>query len=239
MRSRLQKLGEKIAAHVEKLGHRAFTDSAPVLEAELAARSGQGWRGKHTLILNREAGSMFFLGEIYIDMALPPSEAVTAHCGSCTACIDVCPTQAIIAPHKLDARRCISYLTIEHAGSIPVELRPLIGNRIYGCDDCQLICPWNKFAQRSALPDFDERQGLTGQQLVTLLAWTEAQFLSYTEGSAIRRIGHERWLRNIAVAMGNALRVGCDDGIRAALQARLGGESTLVKEHVEWALLDI
>ena len=236
MRSRLQKLGEKIAAHVEKLGHRAFTDSAPVLEAELAARSGQGWRGKHTLILNREAGSMFFLGEIYIDMALPPSEAVTAHCGSCTACIDVCPTQAIIAPHKLDARRCISYLTIEHAGSIPVELRPLIGNRIYGCDDCQLICPWNKFAQRSALPDFDERQGLTGQQLVTLFAWTEAQFLSYTEGSAIRRIGHERWLRNIAVAMGNALRAGCDDGIRAALEARLGQGSTLVQEHVEWAL---
>ena len=236
MRSRLQKLGEKIAAHVEKLGHRAFTDSAPVLEAELALRAGQGWRGKHTLILNREAGSMFFLGEIYIDMALPPSEAVTAHCGSCTACIDVCPTQAIIAPHKLDARRCISYLTIEHAGSIPVELRPLIGNRIYGCDDCQLICPWNKFAQRSALPDFDERQGLTGQQLVTLFAWTEAQFLSYTEGSAIRRIGHERWLRNIAVAMGNALRAGCDDGIRGALEARLGQVSTLVQEHVEWAL---
>ena len=236
MRSRLQKLGEKIAAHVEKLGHRAFTDSAPVLEAELAARSGQGWRGKHTLILNREAGSMFFLGEIYIDMALPPSEAVTAHCGSCTACIDVCPTQAIIAPHKLDARRCISYLTIEHAGSIPVELRPLIGNRIYGCDDCQLICPWNKFAQRSALPDFDERRGVTGQQLVTLFAWTEEEFLRNTEGSAIRRIGHERWLRNIAVAMGNALRAGCDDGIRAALEARLGHESELVKEHVQWAL---
>ena len=236
MRSRLQKLGEKIAAHVEKLGHRAFTDSAPVLEAELAARSGQGWRGKHTLILNREAGSMFFLGEIYIDMALPHSSPVTAHCGSCTACIDICPTQAIIAPYKLDARRCISYLTIEHAGSIPVELRPLIGNRIYGCDDCQLICPWNKFAQRSALPDFDERRGLTGQQLVTLFAWTEAQFLSYTEGSAIRRIGHERWLRNIAVAMGNALRAGCDDGIRTALQSRTGHESELVQEHIQWAL---
>ena len=236
MRNRLQKLGEKIAAEVETLGHRAFTDSAPVLEAELAARSGQGWRGKHTLVLNREAGSMFFLGEIYIDMALPPSEPGTAHCGSCNACIEVCPTQAIIAPHKLDARRCISYLTIEHAGSIPVELRTLIGNRIYGCDDCQLICPWNKFAQRSALPDFDERQGLTGQQLVTLFAWTEEEFLSNTEGSAIRRIGHERWLRNIAVAMGNALRAGCDDGIRAALQARLGSESALVREHVKWAL---
>ena len=236
MRNRLQKLGEKIAAHVEKLGHRAFTDSAPVLEAELAARSGQGWRGKHTLVLNREAGSMFFLGEIYIDMALPPTEPVTAHCGSCNACIDICPTRAIIAPHKLDARRCISYLTIEHAGAIPIELRSLIGNRIYGCDDCQLICPWNKFAQRSALPDFDERDGLTGQQLVTLFAWTEQEFLKFTEGSAIRRIGHERWLRNIAVAMGNALRAGCDGGIRVALQARLTDKSALVQEHVKWAL---
>ena len=236
MRSRLQKLGEKIATQVETLGHRAFTDSAPVLEAELAARSGQGWRGKHTLILNREAGSMFFLGEIYIDMALPPSKPVTAHCGSCSACIDVCPTQAIIAPYQLDARRCISYLTIEHAGAIPVELRPLIGNRIYGCDDCQLICPWNKFAQRSVLPDFDERQGLTAQQLVTLFAWTEDEFLRFTEGSAIRRIGHERWLRNIAVAMGNALRAGCDDGIRTVLQARLDQSSPLVQEHVVWAL---
>ena len=236
MRGRLQKLGEKIAAHVDKLGHRAFTASAPVLEAELAARSGQGWRGKHTLILNRDAGSMFFLGEIYIDMDLPTSKTVSAHCGSCTACIDVCPTQAIIAPHKLDARRGISYLTIEHAGAIPLELRSLIGNRIYGCDDCQLICPWNKFAQRSALPDFDERHGLTGQQLVTLFAWTKEEFLRNTEGSAIRRIGHERWLRNIAVAMGNALRAGCDDGIRTALQSRLGSESALVREHVEWAL---
>ncbi len=236
MRGRLQKLGEKIAAQVGTLGHRAFTDSAPVLEAELALRAGQGWRGKHTLVLNREAGSMFFLGEIYIDMALPPSVPVTAHCGSCSACIDVCPTQAIIAPHILDARRCISYLTIEHAGAIPLELRPLMGNRIYGCDDCQLICPWNKFAQRSALPDFDERQGLTGQQLVTLFAWSEAEFLSFTEGSAIRRIGHERWLRNIAVAMGNALRAGYDGGIRTALQMRLGCESALLQEHIEWAL---
>ena len=236
MRARLQKLGERIAAHVEKLGHRAFTDSAPVLEAELAARSGQGWRGKHTLLLNREAGSMFFLGEIYVDLALPHSAPVTAHCGSCNACIDVCPTQAIIAPHKLDARRCISYLTIEHAGPIPMALRPLIGNRIYGCDDCQLICPWNKFAQRSALPDFDERQGLTGQQLVTLFAWTETDFLRYTEGSPIRRIGHERWLRNIALAMGNALRAGHDSGIRQALMARQGHASEVVKEQVAWAL---
>jgi len=236
MRSRLQMLGEKIAARVEQLGFRAFTDSAPVLEAELAQRAGLGWRGKHTLILNRDAGSMFFLGEIYINMALPHSEPVSAHCGSCNACIDVCPTQAIIAPHKLDARRCISYLTIEHAGAIPLELRPLIGNRIYGCDDCQLICPWNKFAQRNALPDFDERRGLTGQQLVTLFAWTEEEFLRHTEGSAIRRIGHERWLRNIAVAMGNAIRVGRDDGIQAALQARRTYESELVREHVLWAL---
>ena len=236
MRSRLQKLGERIAAHVDTLGHRAFTDSAPVLEAELAARSGQGWRGKHTLLLNREAGSMFFLGEIYVDLALPQSVPVSAHCGSCSACIDVCPTQAIIAPHQLDARRCISYLTIEHAGPIPLEFRALMGNRIYGCDDCQLICPWNKFAQRSALPDFDERQGLTGQQLVTLFAWTEEEFLRHTEGSAIRRIGHARWLRNIALAMGNALRAGHDSGIRQALLARQGHASEVVREQISWAL---
>ena len=238
LRARLQKLSERIAAHVGPLGHRVFTDSAPVLEAELAARSGQGWRGKHTLLLNREAGSMFFLGEIYIDIALPPSAPVTPHCGSCRACIDVCPTQAIIAPYKLDARRCISYLTIEYAGPIPLEFRHVIGNRIYGCDDCQLICPWNKFAQRSALPDFDERKGLSGQQLVTLFAWSEADFLRFTEGSPIRRIGHERWLRNIAVAMGNALRAGVADaaGLRVALQERAVHASALVGEHIAWAL---
>ena len=238
MRTRLQKLAEQIAGHVQPLGHRAFTDSAPVLEAELASRSGQGWRGKHTLLLNREAGSMFFLGEIYVDVALPASEPVTPHCGSCSACIDICPTQAIVAPHRLDARRCISYLTIEHAGAIPLELRPLIGNRIYGCDDCQLACPWNKFAQRSALPDFDERAGLSGQQLVTLFAWTEEEFLRFTEGSPIRRIGHERWLRNIAVSMGNAIRAGADgEGVlRAALLARRDHASEVVREHVEWAL---
>ena len=239
VRRRLQELGERIAAHVKPLGHRAFTDSAPVLEAELAARSGQGWRGKHTLILNREAGSMFFLGEIYVDLALPASAPVTAHCGSCSACIDICPTQAIIAPHKLDARRCISYLTIEHDGPIPLELRALIGNRIYGCDDCQLVCPWNKFAQRSALPDFDERAGLTGQQLVTLFAWTEAAFLKFTEGSPIRRIGHARWLRNIAVAMGNALRtLTVEEGasIRQALEARRVEAMPLLREHIDWAL---
>ncbi len=239
LRARLQKLSERIAEQISPLGYRVFTDSAPVLEAELASRSGQGWRGKHTLVLNREAGSMFFLGEIYLDIALPHSEPVTAHCGSCSACIDICPTQAIIAPHKLDARRCISYLTIEHAGSIPLELRPLIGNRIYGCDDCQLICPWNKFAQRSALPDFDERAGLSGQQLGTLFAWTEDDFLKLTEGSPIRRIGHERWLRNIAVALGNARRVAAQTdltAVDATLQTRTHHPSELVREHVMWAL---
>ena len=239
LRARLQKLSERIAAHISPLGYRVFTDSAPVLEAELASRSGQGWRGKHTLVLNRDAGSMFFLGEIYLDIALPHSEPVTAHCGSCSACIDICPTQAIIAPHKLDARRCISYLTIEHAGSIPLELRPLIGNRIYGCDDCQLICPWNKFAKRSALPDFDERAGLSGQQLSTLFAWTEDDFLKFTEGSPIRRIGHERWLRNIAVALGNARRTATDIDlpvVDATLQTRVHHASELVREHVAWAL---
>jgi epoxyqueuosine reductase len=244
LRARLQQLSERIALHVGPFGHRAFTDSAPVLEAELAARSGQGWRGKHTLLLSREAGSMFFLGEIYVDLVLPPTEAVTGHCGSCSACITACPTQAIVAPHRLDARRCISYLTIEHAGAIPLELRPLIGNRIYGCDDCQLVCPWNKYAQRNALPDFDERAGLTGQQLTTLWGWSEAEFLRHTEGSAIRRIGHERWLRNLAVAMGNALRSAGADALgaaeraalRAALQSRLPAASALLQEHVQWAL---
>ena len=243
LRARLQKLSERIAEHISPLGYRVFTDSAPVLEAELAARSGQGWRGKHTLVLSRDAGSMFFLGEIYLDIALPPSEPVTPHCGSCSACIDICPTRAILAPHKLDARRCISYLTIEHAGAIPLDLRPLIGNRIYGCDDCQLICPWNKFAQRSTLPDFDERQGLTGQQLSTLFAWTEEDFLKFTEGSPIRRIGHERWLRNIAIALGNARRTAIQSDIpsdvsamNATLQTRAHHPSALVREHVAWAL---
>ncbi len=242
MRQRLQKLALQLADAVGPMGHRVFTDSAPVLEAELAARSGQGWRGKHTLLLNREAGSMFFLGEIYVDVALPPSEPITPHCGTCSACIDICPTQAIVAPHRLDARRCISYLTIEHAGPIPLALRPLMGNRIYGCDDCQLVCPWNKFAQRSALPDFDERAGLSGQELVTLFEWSEADFLAMTEGSAIRRIGHERWLRNIAVAMGNALRASSTTdpqaalAIRTSLQLRQPGSSPLVAEHIDWAL---
>lgn len=235
MRGRLQRLADRVAETVGPFGHRVFTDSAPVLEAELASRSGQGWRGKHTLVLDREAGSMFFLGEIYVDMALPASAPVSAHCGSCTACIEVCPTRAIVAPYRLDARRCISYLTIEHAGPIPLELRPLIGNRIYGCDDCQLICPWNKFAKKSALPDFDARDGLGGRQLGELFAWSEEDFLRYTEGSAIRRIGHERWLRNIAVALGNALRAGRREA-RAALATRRDDPSALVREHVEWAL---
>ncbi len=240
LRGRLQKLADRIMAEMGPMGHRVFTDSAPVLEAELASRSGQGWRGKHTLLLNREGGSMFFLGEIYLDIALPPSEPVTDHCGACSACIDVCPTQAILGPQRLDARRCISYLTIEHAGAIPEELRPLMGNRIYGCDDCQLVCPWNKFAQVSRLPDFDEREGMSGATLIALFAWSEDGFLHYTEGSPIRRIGHERWLRNIAVALGNALRLLGPNPERgplvAALQARAAHPSAVVREHVAWAL---
>ena len=236
LRRRLQMLAERMTAEWGPFGYRVFTDSAPVLEVELAARSGQGWRGKHTLLLSREAGSMFFLGEIYVDLPLCPTEPAAGHCGRCQACIDVCPTRAIVAPYRLDARRCISYLTIEHAGSIPLELRVLMGNRIYGCDDCQLICPWNKFAQRSVLPDFDERDGLTGNQLVALFGWTEEEFMRYTEGGPIRRIGHERWLRNIAVAMGNALRARASEPMRDALAARATHPSALVREHVLWAL---
>jgi epoxyqueuosine reductase len=236
LRSRLQKLADRIAVEVGPFGHRVFTDSAPVLEAELARRSGQGWRGKHTLILNREGGSMFFLGEIYVDLPLPASKSVTEHCGACSACVTACPTQAIVAPYRLDARRCISYLTIEHAGPIPEDLRPLMGNRIYGCDDCQLACPWNKFALRSPLPDFDPREGLTGATLVQLFAWSEDEFLRRTEGSPIRRIGHARWQRNIAVAMGNALRRHDDVAMRAALSAQAGHPDPVVREHVAWAL---
>ena len=236
VRQRLHKLGARVQAGLGPLGFRAFTDSAPVLEAELAVRSGQGWRGKHTLVLDREGGSMFFLGELFLDVALPPTAPVEAHCGSCNACIAVCPTQAIVAPYRLDARRCISYLTIEHSGPIPLELRPLMGNRIYGCDDCQLACPWNKFARRSALADFDPRDGLQGEQLAALFSWSEAEFLARTEGSAIRRIGHERWLRNLAVALGNALRLRPDPALVRVLRARLEHPSTLVREHVVWAL---
>jgi len=236
LRSRLQALADRIAQHIGPFGHRVFTDSAPVLEVELAARSGLGWRGKHTLALSRDAGSMFFLGEVFVDLALPPTAAVQAHCGTCSACIDVCPTRAIIAPYRLDARRCISYLTIEHEGAIPLDLRPLIGNRIYGCDDCQLVCPWNKYAQRSTLPDFDERQGLDDATLLALWAWSEAEFLQRTEGSAVRRIGWQRWRRNLAVAMGNALHVGDDAAMRLALTQAQATADALVQEHIDWAL---
>ncbi len=236
MRIRLQRLADMITQRIGPFGYRVFTDSAPVLEAELAVRSGQGWRGKHTLVLDRDSGSMFFLGEIFVDIALPTSEPVSEHCGICTACIGICPTQAILAPYKLDARRCISYLTIEHEGAIPVELRPLMGNRIYGCDDCQLICPWNKFARRSELPDFAERAGMTGVHLTTLFGWTEAEFLFNTQGSAIRRIGHVRWLRNVAIAIGNALRTQDDQLLVDALLQRMDHPNALVREHVTWAL---
>lgn len=236
LRQRLQRLADRLAAAVGPFGHRVFTDSAPVLEVELASRSGIGWRGKHTLTLHREGGSMFFLGEIYVDLALPVTTPVDGHCGTCSACIDVCPTRAIVAPYRLDARRCISYLTIEHDGPIPLELRAAIGNRIYGCDDCQLACPWNKYAQRSTLPDFDVREPLASATLLELWRWDEAEFLRRTEGSAMRRIGHARWQRNLAVAMGNALRAGVDGGIRAALEASRGQGSALLREHVDWAL---
>ncbi|WP_425260690.1 tRNA epoxyqueuosine(34) reductase QueG [Rubrivivax sp. RP6-9] len=236
LRQRLQTLAERLAAVVGPLGHRVFTDSAPVLEVELATRSGPGWRGKHTLALHRDAGSMFFLGELFVDLPLPLTAATSAHCGSCTACIDACPTQAIVAPYRLDARRCISYLTIEHDGPIPEALRPAMGNRIYGCDDCQLVCPWNRHAQRTALPDFDEREGLGGSTLLALWAWDEATFLRRTEGSAIRRIGHQRWQRNLAVALGNALRAHDDAAVRAALHGARAAATPLVQEHIDWAL---
>ncbi len=236
LRARLQQLAERLEAEVGPFGHRVFTDSAPVLEVELAARSGIGWRGKHTLALSRDGGSMFFLGEIFVDLALPPTPAADAHCGSCKACIDVCPTQAIIAPYRLDARRCISYLTIEHEGPIPVELRAAMGNRIYGCDDCQLVCPWNKYAQRAVLADFDSREAFTGPTLLGLWAWSEAEFLQRTEGSAIRRAGYERWQRNLAVALGNALHARDDAEMRRALQSRREQATPLVQEHIDWAL---
>jgi epoxyqueuosine reductase len=236
LRARLQRLADRIAGEIGPFGHRAFTDSAPVLEVELAARSGLGWRGKHTLALHRDAGSMFFLGELFVDLELPATAPVEAHCGTCRACIDVCPTQAIVAPYRLDARRCISYLTIEHEGPIPLELRAPIGNRIYGCDDCQLACPWNKYAQRSRLPDFDVREDVDNPTLQQLWDWDEAEFLRRSEGSAIRRIGWQRWRRNLAVGLGNALRASGDGAIRQALCAAREGEDALVREHIDWAL---
>jgi epoxyqueuosine reductase len=236
LRQRLQRLADRLAAEVGPFGHRVFTDSAPVLEVELATRSGLGWRGKHTLALRRDGGSMAFLGEIYVDLALPVTAPASAHCGHCSACLDVCPTGAIVAPYRLDARRCISYLTIEHDGPIPVEWRAAIGNRVYGCDDCQLVCPWNKYARRSALPDFDERHGLGAASLCTLWGWTEADFLARTEGSAIRRIGWRRWRRNLAVALGNAWRETGDAALRDALVGARDGADALVREHIDWAL---
>ncbi|MDR2207850.1 MAG: tRNA epoxyqueuosine(34) reductase QueG [Azoarcus sp.] len=238
VRSRLQKLAERIT-RVVPASTRVFTDSAPVFETEFAQCSGLGWRGKHTLLVARDtgskpsSGSCFFIGEIFIDLPLPVDAPVSSHCGRCTACLDACPTGAIIAPYRLDARRCISYLTIEHPGSIPEPLRPLLGNRIYGCDDCQIVCPWNRRCPRSVEKDFTVRNGLDCATLVSLFAWDEAEFLQRTAGSPIRRIGHERWLRNIAVAIGNAPR---SPEHLAALHARAGDASDLVREHVHWAL---
>ena len=241
MRAKLQELSDLVSQKIGEFGYRAFVDSAPVMEVELAKKSGIGWRGKHTLALNRNGGSMFFLGEILIDLPLPVDSPIDSNCGSCQACIDICPTKAILGPYRLDARRCISYLTIEHPGAIPVELRSSMGNRIYGCDDCQLACPWNKFAQAARVIDFEERHQLGSRQLVELFAWTEEEFMKKHEGSAIRRIGYERWMRNIAVAMGNALRNKNTDQdqreqISQALRAQLPNSSALVKEHIEWAL---
>ncbi|MCX8085868.1 MAG: tRNA epoxyqueuosine(34) reductase QueG [Rhodocyclaceae bacterium] len=233
LRARLEKLAARIAAEVGDFAYRAFVDSAPVLEVEIAKNAGLGWRGKHTLLLSREAGSWFFLGELFVSLPLPPDAPVSAHCGRCRACLDACPTGAFLAPYRLDARRCISYLTIEHAGSIPEALRPLIGNRIYGCDDCQLVCPWNREAPTTREADFLPRQGLERARLVELFAWSEAEFNDRLAGSAIRRIGHERWLRNIAVALGNAAP---SAEAKAALQSRLDHPSPLVREHVAWAL---
>jgi epoxyqueuosine reductase len=233
LRAKLQRLAVRIRGEVGEFGYRVFTDSAPVLEVALAANSGLGWRGKHTLLLTRDHGSWFFLGELYTDLPLPVTPAQSAHCGNCIACIDICPTGAIVAPYELDARRCISYLTIEHTGSIPEDLRPLIGNRIYGCDDCQLVCPWNKHAQVSAEPGFAVRHGLDDADLTALFAWTESEFDARTAGSAIRRLGYERWSRNLAVGLGNAPP---DRAIVTALEARANDPSPLVREHVAWAL---
>jgi epoxyqueuosine reductase len=233
LRTRLQKLADRIAGEVGDFGYRVFTDSAPVMEVALAQNAGLGWRGKHTLLLSREAGSWFFLGEIFVALPLPPDAPVSAHCGACTACLDVCPTGAFLGPYRLDARRCISYLTIELKGSIPEELRPLLGNRIYGCDDCQLVCPWNRFAPVTREADFMPRHGLDRATLVELFAWTEEEFDTRLAGSPIRRIGHERWLRNIAVALGNAAP---NAEARIALLSRAEHPSELVREHVAWAL---
>jgi epoxyqueuosine reductase len=241
LRQRLQELASRIEAHIGPFGYRVFTDSAPLMEVELAQKAGLGWRGKHTLLLNRESGSVFFLGEILLDLPLPVDAPIEPHCGTCSACIDVCPTAAITAPYVVDARRCISYLTIENPGPIPLEFRVAIGNRVYGCDDCQLACPWNKFAQATALPDFAERNGMGGSSLLELWSWTATDFERRHEGSAIRRIGYSRWRRNLAVAMGNALRSDKSSpeqklALRSALQADQAAADVLVQEHIDWAL---
>jgi epoxyqueuosine reductase len=233
LRKRLQQLADYIGEIAGEFGYRVFTDSAPVLEKAIAEKAGLGWIGKHSNLLNREAGSWFFLGEIFTSLPLPPDQPVTKHCGDCTACIDLCPTRAIVAPYQVDARRCISYLTIELRGAIPIELRPLLGNRIYGCDDCQLVCPWNRFAQFTKEQDFLPRHGLDAPRLLELFGWSEAEFLQRLEGSPIRRIGHECWLRNIAVALGNGPKTAA---VIAALQQKLEHPSALVREHVQWAL---
>ncbi len=230
VRNRLQKLADRLQAEVGPFGYRVFSDSAPVMEVEFGRKSGLGWRGKHTLLLTRE-GSWHFLGEIYTDLPLPPDAPVSDHCGACTRCIEVCPTRAIVAPYEVDARRCISYLTIEQDGPIPEDLRPLLGNRIYGCDDCQLFCPWNRFGQLGD-PDFTPRQGLDSARLSTLMAWSEADFLEHLAGSPIRRIGITSWRRNIAVALGNGPATA---EAKAALAARRNDDSPLVREHVAWA----
>ena len=234
VRAKLQRLADRMVAELGPFTYRVFTDSAPVMEVAVAQRSGLGWRGKHTLLLSRDAGSPFFLGELFVGLDLAKDAPATEHCGTCERCIDVCPTQAIVAPYQLDARRCVSYLTIEHHGAIPEELRPLMGNRIYGCDDCQLVCPWNKYAKVAAVPDFAVRNGLDGASLVELFAWTEEQFDRRLEGSAIRRIGHAKWLSNIAVALGNAPT---SDEVVRALREREPHPSELVREHVAWALV--
>lgn len=233
IRKRLQKLAKKIADQIGPFGYRAFADSAPVLEKPLAEKAGLGWIGKHTNLINKTAGSWFFLGEIYTDLPLPLDIPATEHCGTCTTCMKVCPTDAIIAPYQLDARRCIAYLTIEYRGSIPLEFRPLIGNRVFGCDDCQLFCPWNRFAKLTSESDFKPRHGLASTDLIILFEWTEEEFFKKTLGSPIRRIGYECWLRNIAIGLGNAP---FDEKIITALEKKRQHPSTLVREHIEWAL---
>lgn len=233
LRQRLKKLAHKIDIHVKEFGYRVFVDSAPVLEKPIASKAGLGWIGKHTNLINKDNGSWFFLGEIYTNIKLPNSNSSKDHCGTCFKCIDVCPTKAIIAPYILDARRCISYLTIELKGSIPIEYRRLIGNRIFGCDDCQIFCPWNKFASKTEIKDFDTRHALDTLDLIDAFLWTEEIWLKKTEGSAIRRIGFEQWIRNVAIAMGNAKT---NKKIIEALNSRKNSESELIREHVNWAL---